>query len=210
VLPRGIVDLAQDKPPADLRLVAGTAVLAAREGLHPALAQLLLQAAQQVHGSPGWFQARGEFPQPGSDALPLAPEAAHHYRSGPPWLQRYLPFWLAAFIDRMWIVLLPLLAVLVPLSRVLPPLVTLRLRSRVYRWYANLRAIEQALEQPGADLAQLRAEIETLDAQTEHIGLPLSFTNELYDLREHIHLVRKRIAARAQAAPGTATQPAAS
>lgn len=204
VLPRGIVDLAQDKPARDLRLVAGTAVLAAREDLHPALTQLLLQAAQQVHGTPGWFQARGEYPQPGSDALPLAPEAAHYYRSGPPWLQRYLPFWLAAFIDRMWIVLLPLAAALVPLSRVLPPLVTLRLRSRVYRWYANLRAIEQALEQPGADLAQLRAEIETLDEQTEHIGLPLSFTNELYDLREHIHLVRKRILARQ--APATATQ----
>ena len=134
------------------------------------------------------------------------PTTAERYlRNGPPWLQRYLPFWLANFVDRMWIVLLPLLAALLPLSRIVPPLVTLRLRSRVYRWYANLRAIEQALEAPGADLAALREEIERLDAQTEQIGVPLSFTNELYDLRAHIHLVRKRILARSGS-----VQPAAS
>ena len=108
----------------------------------------------------------------------MAAEAERYYRSGPPWLQRYLPFWLANFVDRMWIVLLPLLAALLPLSRIVPPLVTLRLRSRVYRWYAHLRAIEKALEAPGADLARLRGQIDKLDAQTENIGLPLSFTNE--------------------------------
>lgn len=130
--------------------------------------------------------------------------------SGPPWLQRYLPFWLANFGDRMWIVLLPLLAALVPLSRIVPPLVTLRLRSRVYRWYAHLRAVEQALEHPRADLVQLRAELERIDTQTEHIGLPLAFTNELYDLRAHIHLVRKRLMARAAGAAAEPLQPAAS
>lgn len=200
VLPRGMVDLAREQPPRDLHLVASTALLAVRSDLHPALAQLLLQAAQQAHGGPGWFNHRGEFPQPASDGLPLAAEADHFYRHGPPWLQRYLPFWLANFVDRMWIVVLPLLAALLPLSRVLPPLVTLRLRSRVYRWYANLRAIEQALERPGADIAALHLELDALDAQTEHIGLPLSFTNELYDLRSHIHLVRRRLQARAQPA----------
>ncbi len=200
VLPRGIVDLARDLPPRDLQLVATTALLAVRDDLHPALAQLLLQAAQQVHAGPGWFNRRGEFPQPASEGLPLADEADHFYRNGPPWLQRYLPFWLANFVDRMWIVLLPLLAALLPLSRVLPPLVTLRLRSRVYRWYANLRAIEQALERPGADVAALHLELEALDAQTEHIGLPLSFTSELYELRSHIQLVRQRLQARVQPA----------
>ncbi len=113
----------------------------------------------------------------------------------------------------MWIVLLPLLAALLPLSRILPPLVTLRLRSRVYRWYSHLRAIERALEEPGADFAALRERLERLDAQTENIGVPLSFTNELYDLRGHIHLVRKRLltrAAGAAAAPAETDQPAAS
>lgn len=196
VLPRGVVDLAADRPAADLRLVAASASLVVRAELHPALMQLLLQAAQQVHGDGGWFHRRGEFPNPGADQFPLAEEAARHYRAGPPWLQRYLPFWLANFVDRMWIVLLPLLAALVPLSRIVPPLVTLRLRSRIYRWYAHLRAIEQALEAPAPDLPALREALERLDAQTERIGVPLSFTGELYDLRAHIHLVRRRLLAR--------------
>jgi TRAP-type uncharacterized transport system substrate-binding protein len=199
-LPRGTLDPATVQPPQDLPLVATTATLAVRADLHPALVQLLLQAAQKVHGEAGWFQRAGDFPQPSADELPLAPAAARFYRSGPPWLQQYLPFWLANFIDRMWIVLLPLLAALVPLSRILPPLVTMRLRSRVYRWYGHLRAIESELEAPGADIAALRQRLEQLDLQTENIGLPLSFTNELYDLRGHIHLVRKRLQARAEAA----------
>ncbi len=198
-LPRGTISPAGVQPPADLPLVATTATLAVRADLHPALVQLLLQAAQKVHGEAGWFQRAGDFPQPSANELPLAPAAARHYRSGPPWLQQYLPFWLANFIDRMWIVLLPLLAALLPLSRILPPLVTMRLRSRVYRWYGHLRAIESELEAPGADTAALRQRLEQLDLQTENIGLPLSFTNELYDLRGHIHLVRKRLQARAEA-----------
>ncbi len=195
-LPRGTVDPAADLPAHDLHLVATTATLAVRADLHPALVQLLLQTAHQVHGQAGWFNRSGDYPQPGSDELPLAPEAERFYRNGPPWLQHYLPFWLANFVDRMWIVLLPLLAALLPLSRILPPLVQMRLRSRVYRWYAHLRAIERVLEAPGADLAALRTRLEELDAQTENIGVPLSYTNELYDLRGHIHLVRKRLQAR--------------
>lgn len=200
VLPRGVVDLGTDRPPADLRMVGTHAALVVRADLHPALVQLLLQAARSVHDDAGWFSRPGEFPRPGTDALPLAPEAERYYRDGPPWLQRYLPFWVANFFDRMWIVLLPLLAALLPLSRIVPPLVTLRLRSRVYRWYANLRALEREIERPDADFARLGDEIERLDMQTERIGVPLSFTNELYDLRAHIHLVRRRLHARAAGA----------
>jgi hypothetical protein len=163
--------------------------------------QLLVQAAQQAHGDAGWFNRAGEFPNPSASDLPLAPEAARYYRDGLPWLQRYLPFWLANFIDRMWIVLLPLLAIMIPLSRILPPLVELRVRSRVYRWYAHLRAVEHALEQPAAPLAALRAEIERIDAQVERVGVPLSYTHELYELRSHIQLVQRRIDER-NAAPG--------
>jgi TRAP-type uncharacterized transport system substrate-binding protein len=197
VLPRGLVDLALDRPHQDVPMVAATASLVTHADLHPALVQLLFQAARQAHGQAGWFNRAGEFPNPEAGEWPLSPEAERLYRNGPPWLQRYLPFWLANFIDRMWIVLLPLAAVLLPLSRIVPPLVTLRLRSRVYRWYANLRAIERVFDAPGADLPALRAELEKLDLQTEQIGVPLSFTHELYDLRAHIHGVRKRMQARA-------------
>jgi TRAP-type uncharacterized transport system substrate-binding protein len=193
LLPRGVIDLAADLPPHDVRLVAATASLVARADLHPALQLLLLQAARQLHGEPGWFARGSEFPNASVDVFPLSAEADRYYRSGPPWLQRYLPYWLATFIDRMWIVLLPLAAAVVPLSRVLPPLVALRVRSRVFRWYANLRAIERELDAPAPDLPRLSAELEAIDQQTERIGLPLSFTNELYELRSHIELVRRRI-----------------
>jgi hypothetical protein len=144
-----------------------------------------------------WFNRSDVFPNAEATEWPLAREAERFHRSGPPWLQRYLPFWLANFVDRMWIVLLPLLAALVPLSRILPPLVTLRMRSRVFRWYAHLRALEEGLEKPDADLAQLREELDRIEAQVEHIGLPLAYHNELYDLRSHIDLVRRRLRARA-------------
>ena len=196
-LPRGIIDLAADKPPQDVSLVAATASLLVREDLHPALVQLLVQAAQQVHGDAGWFSRAGEFPSPSVSNLPLAPEATRLYRDGVPWLQRYLPFWLANFIDRMWFVLLPLVAVMIPLSRILPPLVELRVRSRVFRWYAHLRAVERALERPAPALDRLQAEIERIDGQVERIGVPLSYTHELYELRSHIDLVRKRLLDRA-------------
>ena len=208
-LPRGLVDLANDQPPADVPLVAASASLVARADVHPALVQLLVQTARQVHGEPGWFQRAGELPSAAPGLLPVSPEAERYYREGPPWLQRYLPFWLANFIDRMWIVLLPLLAALVPLSRVLPPLVSLRLRSRVFRWYAHLRALEREVEAPGADLRALSERLEGIDRQVEHIGLPLSYTNELYHLRAHIHLVRRRLAALSEAATGSTAGPPA-
>ncbi len=211
VLPRGVVDLAGDRPTADVRLVAATASLVVRADLHPALQQLLVQAATAVHAGGGWFARPGEYPNPQTTEFPLADEAARHYRSGPPWLQRHLPFWLANFVDRMWVVLLPLLAVLLPLARVLPPLITLRLRSRVYRWYAHLRALEAELETDPVDFTDLATRLDRLDQQTEKIGVPLAYAHELYDLRQHIHGVRKRLQQR-QAAADTAdsVQPAAS
>lgn len=207
VLPRGVVDLARDEPARDLQLIATNASLVARSDLHPALVQLLVQAAKQAHGAAGWLHAAGDFPQATSAEWPLAPEAERLARSGPPWLQRHLPFWLANFVDRMWIVLLPLLAAMVPLSRLVPPLVAMRFRSRVYRWYANLRELEQALEKPDADLGRLQAELDRIDAQIARIGLPLAYTGELYELRGHVHMVRKRLLARAEpcdAAPANA------
>ena len=88
-LPRGIVDLARDQPPQDVRLVAPTAMMVAREDTHPALLQLLVQAAAQIHGGAGWFRHKGDFPNTRNMSLPLASEAARFYRDGLPWLQRY-------------------------------------------------------------------------------------------------------------------------
>lgn len=202
VMPRGVIDPPGDRPPRDLRMVSATASIVVRSDLHPALMQLLLQTAQSVHGEAGWFHQEREFPRPEVAAWALAATAERHYREGPPWLQRHLPFWLATFVDRMWIVLLPLLAALVPLSRLVPPLVTMRLRSRIYRWYADLRQLEESVEQPQADLEDVAERLDQLDHQTGRIAVPLSFTGELYDLRAHIDLVRERLRTRAQERQG--------
>ena len=192
-LPRGVVDLASDLPPADVHMVAPTATLVARDSLHPALAQLFVQAAQQVHGEPGWFQRKGDFPNARDGERELSPEAQRFYRSGVPWLQRYLPFWMANVIDRMWLALLSIVAVLIPLTRVVPPLVEMRIRSRVFRWYGQLRAIEGATGQQPA--AALLAELDDIETKVAQIQVPLSYTDELYALKSHIQFVRRRLQA---------------
>lgn len=190
-LPRGIVDLAADRPPADVHLVAPTTSLVARETLHPALVELLVQAAQRVHGGAGWFHDQGQFPNPSHPEWPLADEAKRVYEGGTPWLQRYLPFWLANLIDRMWLVLVSVIAVALPLSRVLPPLVEFRIRSRIFRWYAQLREVEDAVGVRPA--AELTARLDDIDRRVGHIAVPLSYAEELYALRSHIQLVRRRV-----------------
>jgi hypothetical protein len=190
-LPRGVVDLARDIPSVDVHLVAPTATLVARKETHPALIQLFVQAAQQVHGGAGWFRKKGDFPNANNTERPLAGEAQRFYANGPPALQRYLPFWLANLVDRMWPVLVTIVAALIPLSRMLPPLYTFRVRSRIFRWYRQLREVENAIgKRPNDELLRELAEIER---RVEHINVPLSYTDELYSLRTHIHMVAERL-----------------
>lgn len=201
-LPRGVVDLSRDLPPEDVQLIAPTATLVAREGLHPALVQLLMQAAGRIHGEAGWFARSGEFPNAQDTELPLSGEAARYLKSGAPWLQRYLPFWVSNMVDRMWVALLSIIAVLIPLSRLVPPLYEFRVRSRVFRWYARLREVEEALERGEIRREELLEQLNEVEARASHITLPLSYADELYALRQHIDLVRNKL--RAGAPGGTA------
>ncbi|MGA7986188.1 MAG: TAXI family TRAP transporter solute-binding subunit [Burkholderiales bacterium] len=198
VLPRAVADLARDVPPRDVPLIATTTSLLAREGTHPALVQLFVQAASRIHGGAGWIARAGRFPTPEHSEFPLAQEAERFYRSGPPLLQRYLPFWLANLIDRMWVVLFSIVAVLIPLSRVVPPVYRFRIRSRVFRWYRQLRHIEDRIGRAEAAPADLLAELDRLEAKARGIAVPLSHTDELYELRSHIALVRARLQNAAQ------------
>jgi hypothetical protein len=195
VLPRGIVQLDGDLPPTDVRLVAPTAMMVARDTTHPVLQQLMVQAARAIHGDAGWFKRRGDFPNPRNSELPLSKEAERFFQSGPPLLQRYLPFWVANLIDRMWVVLASIIVVLIPLSRVLPPLYELRVRSRVFRWYGKLRQIEDgAAGAVGPTRAQvLMDELDELDVRVRRLQVPLSHADELYALRSYIDLVRKKL-----------------
>lgn len=192
-LPRGVVDLAQDVPAADVHLVAPTAALVAKRDTHPALAQLFVQAAQSIHGEAGWFQRKGEFPSPKNSEWPLSKEAERFYRAGPPLLQHYLPFWFANLIDRMWVALVSIIAILIPLSRVVPPLYEFRIRSRIFRWYGQLRTVENGQGDKPTD--ELMKDLDAIEARVEHVTVPLSYADELYALRSHINLVRRRLVA---------------
>ncbi|AMO24317.1 TAXI family TRAP transporter solute-binding subunit [Ramlibacter solisilvae] len=194
LLPRGVVDLARDLPPQDVHLIATTTAMLAREETHPALLQLFAQAARDLHGPPGWFNRAGGFPNIEHSEYPVAPEAERAIRSGKPFLQRWMPFWLANVVERMWLALGLILAVLLPLTRIVPPLYQFRIRSRVFRWYGQLRDIEARMQAGDADRAQLARELEALDERVERISVPLSYTDELYALRQNILLVRARLA----------------
>jgi TRAP-type uncharacterized transport system substrate-binding protein len=198
VLPRGIVDLGRDLPPKDYHLIAPTATLVARQDLHPAVVNLFVQAASNIHGNAGWFNRRGEFPTASFTEIPVSPAAEKFYKNGPPLLQRYLPFWLANFLERMWVVVVALGALILPLSRIIPPLYVWKVRSRVYRWYGQLRAVEQEIEDVPPEKheqvypAQLQR-LNDIEERVNRISIPLSFADELYGLRSHINFVRRRI-----------------
>ena len=200
VLPRGIVDLGRDIPAQDFQLIAPTATLVARSGLHPALVDEFVKAATEIHGGAGWFQQQGQFPSPRYTEIPVAREAAKYYRDGPPFLQRYLSFWLANLFDRLWVVVVALAALVIPLSKIVPPLYAWRIRSRVYRWYGQLRAVEQAMESAPEDRrVEVQAEqlerLDDIERRVNHISIPLSYADALYGLRGHINLVRQRVRA---------------
>jgi TRAP-type uncharacterized transport system substrate-binding protein len=191
-LPRGVVDLAADNPPQDVRLIAPTSSLITRADTHPALVQLFAEASQHIHSGAAWFNPARAFPNAKTDEWPLSKEAERLMKNGSPLLERYLPFWLANLIERMWVALGIIVAILLPLSRVLPPLYAFRIRSRVFRWYAQLRDIEQQAE--GAlDAKPLLAELNQLEQWVEKIAVPLSYADELYALKNNIHSVRKKL-----------------
>jgi hypothetical protein len=195
VLPHGAIDMGGNIPPRDTRLVAPTVTLVVRDDLHPALAGLLLKAAIEVHGKPSLLNREGEFPADRDADLPLHPEAARYFKSGPPLLQKYLPFWLATWVDRMAIVLVPILALLIPLIKLAPAVYGWRVRARVYHWYGELKFLEvQLRDSPEtASLPRVLERLDWIENQVNRIRLPLSFSNHLYFLREHIELVRNAI-----------------
>jgi hypothetical protein len=191
-LPRGVVDLAADNPSSNVHLISPTTSLVTTAQTHPALVQLFAQASHHIHSGAGWFNKAREFPNSKRDELPLAKEAERVMKQGTPVLERYLPFWLANLIERMWVALGIIAAILLPLSRIVPPLYAFRIRSRVFRWYAQLREIEHQAE-TATDPKPLLAELNALESVVEKIAVPLSYADELYALRNNIHLVRKKL-----------------
>lgn len=191
-LPQGVVDLAANIPPEDVSLVAPTTSLVAKSTTHPALVQLFAQAGNVIHSPAGWFKSAREFPNRDNSELPISKEAERAIKNDAPLLQRYLPFWVANLVERMWLAMGIIIAVMLPLSRIVPPLYEFRVRSRIFRWYGRLRDIENRIEDT-RDTGALLEELNALESRAEKISVPLSYTDELYALRSNIHLVRKKL-----------------
>jgi TRAP transporter TAXI family solute receptor len=195
VLPQGAIDLARNIPPHDTMLLSPTATLVARESLHPALTVLLIQAATEVHGQAGLFQRAGEFPAATATDFPLSEDAKRFYQSGPSFLQRYLPFWVAVLVQRMMVMLVPLIAVLIPLMRILPSVYTWRVRRRIYRWYGELKYLEHDLEQNREPqrITEYLKRLDQIEQRVSRLKVPLAYSGQFYMLRQHIGFVRDMI-----------------
>jgi TRAP-type uncharacterized transport system substrate-binding protein len=195
VLPQGLLDMSANRPAEDVTLLAPKTSLAVRASLHPAIQYLLLQAASEVHAQPRLFQAAGQFPAPEPIDLPLSPSASNYYKSGPPFLQRYLPFWVAALVSELLQLLIPVVALAYPILRLAPGLYAWTMRQRIFRLYGELKHIEMELEgQPaGAPAAHLREALDRLERRAHGTRMPKAFAHMLYDLRLHIRLVRERM-----------------
>ncbi len=209
VLPRGVFDLGKDVPEHDVVLLSPTANLVATDSLHPALAYLLMRAASEVHGKAGILDRTAEFPAALEAGFPLSSEARRYYESGVPFLQRYLPFWAANLVDRLWVMLVPFIAVLVPLGRVAPALYQWRVRSRIFRWYARLKEIELQLEEsPGREmLDDMLQRLDEAEREVNRIPMPLAYAENLYFFREHVDVVRRRLVRRISDSTGPVPAP---
>lgn len=192
VLPAGGIDFVRNIPDRDISLVAATATLVAREDTHPALINLLLQAASEVHGRPNLFQKPHEYPNATPVDFDLSEDAEHYFKSGPPLLQRYLPFWAATLVDRTMVMLIPLIALMLPLLKVAPGLYSWRVKSRIFRYYGELKFLEAEMESDFIRHTpeEWREHLDRLDRLARHLHTPQSFMDQTYTLRTHIEMVR--------------------
>lgn len=195
-LPRGTMDLGKDIPAEDVELVGPTVQLIARESLHPALSDLLLEAAREVHGSAGLFRKRGQFPEQIEGEFRSSPDANRYYTSGKSFLYRTFPFWLASMIARILAVVVPLALVLVPLVKIAPAIYRWRFSSRIYKWYRVLLELERDAFKPNVSperREELLRQLDHIETTVNHITIPAPFGDLFYGLRSHINIVRNTL-----------------
>lgn len=195
VLPEGVLDLAANRPDTEITTIAVTAMLAAREDLHPALNDLLMIATARTFGEHTILSDAGQFPTPQYTDLPLSKEAQRYFERGAPFLMRYLPFWAATLVDRLWVMLLPLIGLSIPLIKLMPPLYVWRIRRRLLKRYTTLHEIDPQYNPVTSeeDRATRLQRIEDLDADSVGIVVPMSYSDDVYKLRRDIDLVRRKL-----------------
>ncbi len=195
-LPRGSLDFGNDLPPDDIYLIGPTVQLVARESLHPALSDLLLEAAREIHGRPGLYRKQGEFPAAREGEFRLSPDAQRYYSTGKTFLYRTFPFWLATLIARVLAFLVPIVLLLLPALKFAPIIYRWRIESRIYRWYQVLLELEREAYKPEVDAArraELLRQLDHIESAVNRIIIPASFGDLFYGLRGHIGFVRRNL-----------------
>jgi TRAP-type uncharacterized transport system substrate-binding protein len=199
-LPKGSIDFGKDIPTHNVSLIGPTVELIARADLHPALSDLLLEAAQEVHGKSGLFKRRGEFPAPLEHEFNISADASRYYKSGKSFLYRYLPFRLASLMNRIIVVAVPMVVVLLPGLRIIPALYRWRIKLRIYRWYRALLMLERDLIARLAleEREELLGRLDHIEEEVNKMKMPASFADQFYILRGHIDFVRDRLMKKTQ------------
>lgn len=203
-LKQGVVDFGKNIPATDTALVATKTALVVKESLHPAITSLLAEAVLAVHAQPAFdptgeaklFQTVGEFPITADPEFALADDARRIYKSGPSFLQRYLPFWFATLLERMTIMLVPLVGLLIPAMRITPSIYPWLVRRRILHWYRELRRVEASLGETASaeQLWQKMSDLDRIDEGVRTTPIPQNFSDQFYQLRSHIDVVRRRLA----------------
>jgi TRAP-type uncharacterized transport system substrate-binding protein len=195
-LKAGSVNPQRDIPAQDITLLSTTANLVIREDLHPALAYLLLEAARDVHKGATLLNKPAEFPNPRGTDFPLAEEAQRYYKDGRPFLQRYLPYWAANALQRLILILVPLLAIAIPVLKAIPSLLNFKEKNRLYRRYGILLDLERDLRARQLSEAEIReasARLDKVEHDISEMKFPLDFTDRIYTLRQHVDYVRAQL-----------------
>jgi hypothetical protein len=195
ILPKGSIDFGKDIPDHDVHLISPTVELIARDNLHPALSDLLLETATEVHGRTGLFKRLGEFPAPLEHEFHISADASRFYKSGKSFLYRYLPFWMASLVNRVLVVFVPMFLVLIPGLRSIPAIYRWRMKMRIYRWYRLLLALEQEMSGQSAPEKQeeMIGRLDHIEGEVNKMKVPASFADQFYVLRGHIGFVRDRL-----------------
>jgi hypothetical protein len=193
-LPMGVFDFDRNIPPRDFHLIGPMVELVARDDLHPALSDLLIETAREVHGGASLLQRAGEFPAPLEHEFRISDDAKRFYRSGKGFFYRYLPFWLASLADRTLVFLVPILVLLIPGFKMVPKFYSWRVRSRIYRVYGKLIALERGmLSRPSPkELEGMLTQLDAIETEVNNMKMPLAFADQFYVLRDHIGFVRAR------------------
>ena len=194
-LPRGGIDFGHDLPPHDINLIGPTVELVARASLHPALSDLLLEAAHETNGNASLLQRKGEFPAPLENEFKISPDAARYYKSGKTFLYRSLPFWLASLVNRVLVAFVPMIIVLIPGLQLIPKAYKWRIQLNFYRWYRNLLKVERELfgNVTAAKRKELAQRLDHIEKSVNQMRVPASFAGQFYGLREHIGFVRDQL-----------------